>query len=114
MKASPARCHYALRPQDRPSCELTATVAYGTTTLCSACERARSTLGKGHSPRQLTSTTDLDALELLDEVHLELTRAVAQLPAAVTRARQHHVTWTAIAAVLDTTRQAAQQRFKEL
>jgi hypothetical protein len=29
----------------------------------------------------------------------------------VIRARQHHTTWAAIAGVLGTTRQAAQQRF---
>ncbi len=112
MEAGPARCCYALSPQDRPGCQLTATVAYGAATLCSACERDRSTLGKGHSPRRLPGTTDLDALALLDEVHSELIRAVAQLPRAVVRARQHHATWTAIAAVLGTTRQAAQQRFQ--
>jgi hypothetical protein len=34
-----------------------------------------------------------------------------QLQAAVIRARQHHTSWTDIASVLGTTRQAAQQRF---
>jgi len=86
VEAGPARCCYALSPQDRPGCQLTATVAYGAATLCSACERDRSTLGKGYSPRRLPGTTDLDALALLDEVHAELIRAVAQLPAAVVRA----------------------------
>lgn len=114
MEADPGRCYYSLKPQDRPGCQLTATVAYGATTLCSACQRDRSTLGKGHSPRRLPTTRDLDALALLGEVHSELTRALAQLPAAVARARQHQVTWTAIAAVLGTTRQAAQQRFTRL
>ncbi len=112
VEAIPARCYYALRPQERPGCQLTATVAYGTTTLCSACQRDRSTLGKGQSPRPLPSTTNLDALALLDQAHLEFTRAAGQLPAAIARARQHHATWTAIAAVLGITRQAAQQRSK--
>jgi len=115
VEAGPARCCYPLSPQDRPGCQLTATVAYGAATLCSACERDRSTLGKGHSPRRLPRTTDLDALALLDEVHAELIRARrAAARSRRPRARQHHATWTAIAAVLGTTRQAAQQRFKTL
>ena len=109
MGRGPARCAYALKPMDRPGCQLTATVAYGTTSLCSACERARSTLGKGHSPRRLSATADLDALALLSQVHLEAIDAVAQLHAAVARARQQAATWAVISAVLGTTRQAAQQ-----
>lgn len=112
MSAGPPRCLYAFKPQDRPGCQLTATVAYGATTLCSNCDRQRSTLGKGQVPRRLPEAADTDPLDLLDEAHAALSNTVEQMHAAVARARQHHITWTAIAAVLGTTRQAAQQRFK--
>ncbi len=68
MATTPRRCHYALRPYERPNCRLT-------------------------------------------DAHHQLTTAADQLIAAVTRARQHHTSWTAIATALGTTRQAAQQRF---
>jgi hypothetical protein len=110
MAADPARCIYALRPADRPGCQLTATVTYGGISLCSACEAKRSTLGKGQTRRRLPPTGP-DPLALLADAHLDLIDAHEKLQAAVLRARQHHTTWTAIASVLGTTRQAAQQRF---
>ncbi len=113
MTPPPARCLYALRPHDRPGCELTATLAYGPIVLCSACDQQRSTLGKGHVARQLPATVDLDPLALLTDAHQQLIAAGQQLDAAVTRARQHHTTWIAIATALGTTRQAAQQRFRQ-
>ena len=88
----PARCIYALRPADRPGRQLTANVTYGGIALCTACDTQRSPLGKGQTRRRL-----IDAHE--------------QFQAAVFRARQYHATWAAIARVLGTTRQAAQQRF---
>jgi len=112
MSRGPIRCHYALTPQHRPDCQLTATVTYGDIPLCSACAGLRSTLGKGQTPRKLPTPHSPDPLGLLAEVHLELTNAIEQLHAAVARARQHHTTWTSIAAILGTTRQAAQQRFR--
>ncbi len=110
MTTAPAHCYYALRPQDRPGCQLTATVAYRPTMLCSSCDQQRSTLGKGHAARPLPDTA-ADPLDLLTHARAHLTAASEQLAAAVTRARQHHATWSSIAAVLGTTRQAAQQRF---
>ena len=109
MTAGPARCVYALRPADRPFCQLTATVTYGGIALCSACDAQRSTLGKGQTRR--LPDTEPDPIALLTEARRHLIDAHEQLQAAVTRSRQHHATWAAIARVLGTTRQAAQQRF---
>ena len=110
MTTGPSRCIYALRPADRPGCQLTATVTYGGIELCSACDAQRSTLGKGQAGRRLPAT-EPDPIALLADARLHLIDAHEQLQAAVIRARQHHTTWTAIASVLGTTRQAAQQRF---
>jgi len=110
MPAAPIRCLNAYRTVERPACQLNATVAYGTTALCTPCNERRSTLGKGQAGRQLPAV-DLDPLDLLVDAYTQLTTATEQLTSAVTRARQHHATWAAIATVLGTTRQAAQQRF---
>jgi hypothetical protein len=110
MTTGAARCIYALRPADRPGCQLTANVTYGGIALCSACDAQRSTLGKGQAGRRLRDT-EPDPIALLADARLHLIDAHEQLHAAVVRARQHHTTWTAIASVLGTTRQAAQQRF---
>ena len=110
MSASPSRCLYAYRPEQRPDCRLAATLAYGTTALCSNCNQQRSTLGKGLVPRRLP-VTDPDPLGLLADAYDQLATATEQLFSAVIRARQHDITWAAIATVLGTTRQAAQQRF---
>jgi len=59
------------------------------------------------SPSRSISTP----LDLLVDAYTQLTTATEQLKSAVTRARQHRATWAAIARVLGTTRQAAQQRF---
>jgi hypothetical protein len=85
VRLRPTTC----RPTSR---QLTANVTYGGIALCTACDTQRSTLGKGQTRRRL-----IDAHE--------------QVQAVVFRARQHHATWAAIARVLGTTRQAAQQRF---
>jgi hypothetical protein len=110
MTTGPSRCVYALRPADRPGCQLTATVTYGGIALCSACDAQRSTLGKGQAGRRLPAT-EPDPIALLADASLHLIDAHEQLQAAVIRARQHHTTWASIARVLGTTRQAAQQRF---
>ncbi|HEY5179579.1 MAG TPA: hypothetical protein VIJ07_07375, partial [Dermatophilaceae bacterium] len=60
--------------------------------------------------RQLPGT-EPDPIALLTEARRHLIDAHEELQVAVTRARQHHATWAAIARVLGTTRQAAQQRF---
>lgn len=109
MSAAPTRCLYAYRPEQRPACQLAATLLYGTTALCSNCDQQRSTLGKGLVPRPLP-ITEPDPLGLLADAHNQLATATEQLTAAVLRARQHN-TWAAIATVLGTSRQAAQQRF---
>ena len=110
MTTGPSRCIYALRPADRPGCQLTANVTYGGIALCSSCDALRSTLGKGQAGRRLPGT-EPDPIAVLADARLYLIDAHEQLQAAVLRARQHHPTWTAIASMLCTTRQAAQQRF---
>lgn len=113
MPTAPTRCLYALRPLERPDCQLSPTVAYGpTNALCSSCDQQRSTLGKGHAARPLLGAA-VDPVALIIDAHAHLAAASEELAAAVTRARQHHATWSSIAAVLGTTRQAAQQRFSQ-
>jgi len=112
MITAPTRCLYALRPHERPDCQLSPTVTYGHAALCSSCDRQRSTLGKGQTARPLPATA-ADPLDLLTDARAHLAVATEQLAAAVTRARQHHATWSSIATVLGTTRQAAQQRFSQ-
>ena len=107
---TPTRCLYAYKPTERPACQLAATVAYGTIALCTPCNERRSTLGKGETGRQLP-LGEPDPLDLLADAHTQLATATEQLNSAVIRARQHHLTWAAIATVLGITRQAAQQRF---
>lgn len=67
-------------------------------------------LCKGQIRRRLPDT-EPDPIALLAEARVHLIDAHELLHAAVIRARQHHATWAAIARVLGTTRQAAQQRF---
>ena len=110
MSAAPTRCLYAYRPEQRPDCQLAATLLYGMTALCSNCNQQRSTLGKGLVHRPLPAT-EPDPIGMLADAHDQLATATEQLTSAVLRARQHHITWTAIATVLGTSRQAAQQRF---
>ncbi len=112
MTTAPTRCLYALRPHERPDCQLTPTVAYGPSALCSSCDQQRSTLGKAHAARPLLGAA-VDPVALIIDAHAHLAVASEELAAAVTRARQHHATWSSIAAVLGTTRQAAQQRFSQ-
>ena len=90
MTTGPSRCIYALRPADRPGCQLTATVTYGGIALCSACDPQRSTLGKGQIRR--LPGTEPDPIALLADARLHLIDAHEQLQAAVIRARQHHTT----------------------
>ncbi|MBA3367375.1 MAG: hypothetical protein H0T99_01650 [Geodermatophilaceae bacterium] len=108
------RCYYAHDPKTRPGCQLTATVQIGSIALCPACAELRSTLGKGQPTRPLPALADTDAPDALDwvsQADADLRAAQHTLAASVQRARQHQHTWTAIAHRLETTRQAAQQRF---
>ena len=68
MTTGPSRCIYALRPADRPGCQLTATVTYGGIALCAACDTERSTLGKGQAGRRLPAT-EPDPIALLALTH---------------------------------------------
>lgn len=109
---STPRCYYAEDPVARPHCALAAVVRYGPVPLCRACAQARSTLGKGVQPVPLrTGHQVFDTLAWISAAHHNRQAADRQLHAAVTRARTQGHTWTAIAARLGTTRQAAQQRF---
>src|ERR1035437_6251077 len=107
MTTAAARCIYALRPVDRPNCQLTATVTYGGIALCSACEAQRSTLGKGQTRRRLPDTQP-DPIALLADARLPPINPHEQFQAPVIRARQPPPPGAAIARVLGTPRQAAQ------
>ena len=109
MTTGAARCHYALRPAERPRCQLTSTVTYGAIALCSTCDLKHGTLGKVRLAQ--LPDTELDPIALLTEARRHVTNAREELHAAVSHARQQHATWAAIARVLGTTRQAAQQPF---
>src|SRR6266852_1496458 len=82
-------CRYAAA---RPDCQVLACVRYGQLALCAACDQRRSTLGKGTLPARLP---DPGAL----------------LRIAAAAARQAGHPWSAVAAILAISRQAAQQRF---
>ena len=101
-------CYYALRPDQRPDCQYLAVVRYGPTALCADCDRRRSAVGKGTAPVALA-----DPAALVEILVARRNRAQADkvLHDAVARARTAGQPWSAVGAVLATTRQAAQQRF---
>jgi hypothetical protein len=105
------RCHYATDPASRPGCQVTAIVRRGTIALCASCDAQRSTVGKGQPATPIPVTAQAGILDWLGHASARLAAADAEVTAAVTRARQHGHSWTAIATRLGITRQAAQQRF---
>jgi hypothetical protein len=98
-------CRYA---GSRPGCQLLAAVSYGPVALCAACDQRRSTLGKGQPPARLP---DPAALLEITAARDACRQAEAALRHAVDRARQAGHPWSAVAAVLAISRQAAWQRF---
>jgi hypothetical protein len=104
-------CHYAGDPAARPACTLTATVRIGAVALCASCNTARSTLGKGQPSVPLPTAPAFDVLGWVAAANQQARAAEATLAAAVTRARQHGASWSAIGAQLGLSRQGAQQRF---
>ena len=98
-------CRYA---GTRPDCQVLAAVRYGQLALCAPCDQRRSTLGKGTPP---VSLPDPRALLQIAAARDACQQAAAALHAAVARARQDGHPWSAVAAILGGTRQAAQQRF---
>ncbi len=98
-------CRYA---GSRPGCQLLAVVCYGPVALCAACDQARSTLGKGQAPARLP---DPAALLEITAARDRFQQAEAALRRAVGQARQAGHPWSAVAAVLAVSRQAAWQRF---
>jgi hypothetical protein len=103
-------CFYAHRPQDRPCCEALGVVRYGPTTLCGDCDRRRSAVGKGMAPVRLP---DPGALLEVIAARQACRQAELALRQGVSSARRAGHAWSAVGAVLGTTRQAAQQRFDE-
>ncbi len=98
-------CHYAAA---RPGCQVLAAVCYGQLALCAACDQRRSTLGKG---TPATVLPDPRALLEIAAASDACQQAQAGLRRAVAAARQAGHPWSAVAALLGGTRQAAQQRF---
>jgi hypothetical protein len=104
-------CHYATDPASRPACQVTAVVRRGIVPLCASCDALCSTLGKGQPATPVHVPCPASVLDWVGQVRARLADTEAELAAAVTRARQHGHTWTAIAEHLGITKQAAQQRF---
>ena len=104
-------CSHATDPDRRPQCLLTATVRFGTVTLCRACAGQRSTVGKGRTGIPLPPSPAVDLPSWIAVALLEAAAAQRTLTAAVSRARQAGLSWSIIGAQLGVTRQAAQQRF---
>jgi hypothetical protein len=98
-------CRYA---GTRPDCQVLAAVRYGQLALCAPCDQRRSTLGKGTRPVALP---DPCALLEIAAARRACQQAEAELRQAVAAARQAGHPWSAVAAILGATRQAAQQRF---
>jgi hypothetical protein len=98
-------CQYA---GARPGCQVLAAVRYGPVALCAACDQRRSTLGKGTRAAPLP---DPRALLEIAAARDACEQAAADLRRAVAGARQAGHPWSAVAALLGGTRQAAQQRF---
>ena len=98
-------CCYATA---RPDCQVLASVRYGPAALCARCDQRRSTLGKGVPP---TGLPDPYALLGIAAARDACQQAAAALHHAVAAARQAGHPWSAVAAILGGTRQAAQQRF---
>jgi hypothetical protein len=100
-------CYYAAA---RPDCQVLASVRYGPISLCAACDQRRSAVGKATAPARLP---DPRALLQVAAARDACQVAAAALGDAVTRARQAGQPWSAIAAILGISRQAAQQRFAQ-
>ena len=98
-------CHYAAA---RPGCQVLAAVCYGQLALCAACDQRRSTLGKGTPATVLPDPRALLGIAAASDA---CQQAQAGLRRAVAAARQAGHPWSAVAALLGGTRQAAQQRF---
>ena len=98
-------CHYAAA---HPDCQVLAAVCYGPVALCARCDQRRSTLGKGTAAVRLP---DPGALLQIAAARDACQQATAALRHAVAAARQAGHPWSAVAAILEVSRQAAQQRF---
>jgi len=100
-------CCYA---DARPDCQVLAIVRYGPAALCAHCDQRRSTLGKAVPPAGLP---DPRALLEIAAARDACQQAAAALRRAVAAARQAGHPWSAVAAILGGSRQAAQQRFAD-
>jgi hypothetical protein len=98
-------CYYAAT---RPDCQVLASVRYGPIALCAGCDQRRSTTGKGTRHMRLP---DPHALLEIAAARDACQQAAAALRHTVARARQAGHPWSAVAAMLGGSRQAAQQRF---
>jgi hypothetical protein len=100
-------CHYAAA---RPGCQVLAAVRHGQLALCAACDQRRSTLGKGTPAVRLPDPRALLDIAAASDA---CEQAASGLRHAVATARQAGHPWSAVAAILGGTRQAAQQRFAD-
>jgi len=102
-------CYYAEERHRslRPHCQGFAVVAYGTIQLCEDCERRRSAVGKGTTPRRLPGAE----LARLTQAAQAAAEAERQLAEAAHQARAAGASWAHIGDALGLSRQAAQQRW---
>ena len=98
-------CQYA---GTRPDCQVLAAVRYGQLALCAPCDQRRSTLGQDI---QRAALPDPRALLEIAAARDTCEQAASDLRHAVAAARRAGHPWSAVAAILGGTRQAAQQRF---
>ena len=102
-------CYYAqerLR-RDHPHCQGVPIVAYGSIILCAECDKRRSTVGKGITPRPIPAAH----LARLGQAADGSQHADTVLADAALSARAAGASWTQIGRAVGITRQAAQQRW---
>ncbi len=104
-------CSHATDPHLRPDCTLTATLRFGSVVLCRPCASRRSTVGKGQPEIPLPPSPIIDLRGWIAAAARDAAAAEHTLNAAISRARQAGLSWSAIGAQLGVSRQAAQQRF---
>jgi hypothetical protein len=103
------RCYYAHQHLRRPPshCGEVPIVAYGSIVLCAACDKRRSAVGKGMTPRPVPGA----ALARLDQAASASREADSILTDAALATRRAGASWAQIGQAAGITRQAAQQRW---
>lgn len=106
------RCFYTqeARRAERPHCQSVAVVAYGNIVLCAMCDAMRSAVGRTNLDRKVPGA---ELGELIDAAQA-LALAEARVTDAARRAREAGASWGQVGDALGVSRQAAQQRFRDV